>query len=551
MKSDSLSLWSRNPAVSRRAFLCGSAFTALALAAGLEPKRARGLAPASIPFSLGVASGDPTHDSVVLWTRLALDPLNGGGMPSAPIEVKWKVATDAQMNHVVRQGIALALPENGHAVHVRVTELKPDRWYWYQFETGSDLSIVGRTRTFPAPGSEPRVLRFAFVSCQHWESGFFTAWEHLVQEDIDFVIHLGDYIYEDSASGGGIRQHVPFSEIMSIDDYRNRHAQYRTDPNLQAAHARFPFIVTWDDHEVENNYADNVSENNGDADPANDVTRADFRARRKRAYKAYLEHMPLQLPGLFQDGSARLYRSFSWGRLARFHVLDTRQFRSDQPCGGARDLLPPVGDDIVIACGEELNPNATMTGAAQESWLLKGLKDSRARWNVLAQQTMMAAVDFGPGLTQFDPSVAGLQIRNVDAWDGYVAARNRLLGVVRDESIQNLIVLSGDIHSSWAAELKADFSNPASPVVGTEFVGTSISSDFPPAFIPIIEASLLAPANAHIKFFDGVQHGYVRCHVTPKQWRTDYRAVDTVLFPNATVRTLKSFIVKDAIAALA
>lgn len=241
--------------LSRRAFLYGGAFTALALASGLVPRRAAGLAPASIPFSLGVASGDPTHDSVVLWTRLAVDPLNGGGMPQLPIEVKWKIATDPRLHHVVRRGRFTALPEDGHSVHVVVKGLSPDRWYWYQFESGRDISPIGRTRTFPAPGSKPGLLRFAFVSCQHWESGFYTAWEHLAQEDIDFVIHLGDYIYEDGASGGGVRQHVPVSEIMTLDDYRNRHAQYRGDPNLQVAHAQFPFIVTCDDHEVENNYA--------------------------------------------------------------------------------------------------------------------------------------------------------------------------------------------------------------------------------------------------------------------------------------------------------
>ena len=180
--------------LTRRAFLRGSAFAGLALAAGLLPRRATGLAPASVPFSLGIASGDCTHHSVVLRTRLAIDPLDGGGMPPVPIEVKWKVATDARMQHIVRRGTANALPEDGHSIHVGVTGLAADRWYWYQFETGLDLSPIGRTRTFPAPGSQPRQLRFEFVSCQHWEAGFYRAWEHLAQEDIDFVIHLGDYI---------------------------------------------------------------------------------------------------------------------------------------------------------------------------------------------------------------------------------------------------------------------------------------------------------------------------------------------------------------------
>jgi alkaline phosphatase D len=531
--------------LTRRAFLRASAFTGLALAAGLLPRRATGLAPASAPFSLGIASGDSTHHSVVLWTRLAVNPLDGGGMPAVPIEVKWKMASDALMQHVVRQGTAVAVPEHGHSVHVSVTGLAPDRWYWYQFETGSDASPIGRTRTFPAPGSQPRLLRFAFVSCQHWEAGFYTAWEHLAHEDIDFVIHLGDYIYEDGTSAGGVRQHVPGSEIMTLDDYRNRYAQYRSDANLQAAHARFPFIVTWDDHDVENNYAGDVSDNNRDSDPTNDVAKADFHARKTRAYKAYFEHMPLEPQHSSDRASFRLFRTFNWGQLAQFHVLDTRQFRSNQPCGGAKDLLAPAGDDIVIACGEELNPSGTMTGASQEAWLLDGLRNSRAQWNVIAQQVMMASVDFGPGAARLDSRLKGLQIRNMDAWDGYVAARNRLLEFVSEEAIANLVVLSGDNHSNWVADLKTDFNDPASPVVGTEFVGTSISSEFPAAFIPIIEAALLDPANAHVKFFEGALRGYVRCLITPEQWRSDYRVVDTVLLPTASVRTLKSFVVND------
>jgi len=531
--------------MSRRTFLRCSAFTVLAAAAGFVPRGATGLTPVTTPFSLGVASGEPTHDSVVLWTRLALDPMNGGGMPSTPIEVNWRVATDEHMGNVIKQGATVALPENGHSVHVRVNGLAPDRWYWYQFESGSEISTVGRTRTFPAPGSFSRPLRFVFVSCQHWEEGFFTAWKHLADEDIDFVIHLGDYIYEHDGPSVRVRHHVSMSESATLDDYRNRHAQYRSDPHLQAAHARFPFIVTWDDHEVEDNYAGEISKKNRDADPSNDVSPADFRVRRARAYKAYFEHMPLDPRLFWSDANARMFRCFDWGRLARFCVLDTRQFRSNQPCGGTKDWLAPAGDDLVIPCGEELDASSTMTGAAQEKWLFDELKNSPARWNVIAQQVMMAAADFGPGVAHFDPQFKGVQIRNVDAWDGYVAARSRLLGFFQEEGIRNPVVISGDIHSSWVADLKTDFNDPASPVVGTEFVGPSISSLFPGAFVPIVEAALSDPANAHIRFFEGTLHGYVRCLVTPELWRSDYRVVDTVMLPTATVRTLKSFVLND------
>ena len=546
MEHDAVGILSGIPlSMSRRTFLRGGAFTVLALAAGFVPHGATGSAPATTLFSLGVASGDPTHDGAVLWTRLALDPINGGGMPSTPVDVTWSVATDERMGNVIKRGVASALPENGHSVHVRVEGLAPDRWYWYQFESGSELSPVGRTRTFPAPGSLSRPLRFAFVSCQHWEEGFFTAWKHLAEEDIDFVIHLGDYIYEHDGPTVRVRQHVPMSEGATLDDYRNRHAQYRTDPHLQAAHARFPFIVTWDDHEVEDNYAGDISKKNRDADPSNDISPADFRGRRARAYKAYFEHMPLD-PRLSLNGAdAQMYRTFDWGSLARFCVLDTRQFRSNQPCGGAKDWLAPAGDDLVIPCGEELDPSSTMTGAAQEQWLFDELKNSPARWNVIAQQVMMAAADFGPGIAHYEAQFKGVPIRNVDAWDGYVAARNRLLGFIREEAIRNPLVLSGDIHSSWVADLKMDFGDPAAPVIATEFVGPSISSLFPAAFIPIVEAAAADPANSHVRFFDGTRHGYVRCLVTPEVWRSDYRVVDTVMVPTATISTLKSFVVND------
>lgn len=528
--------------LSRRAFLHGGAFAGLALATGLGASRASA-ACCDPPFTLGVASGDPTHNSVILWTRLANDPLNGGGMGSRRVEVKWEVATDEQMDHVVRRGSVVALPDSAHTVHVRVLGLEPDRWYWYRFQAEGELSPVGRTRTFPAPGADAPRLRFAFVSCQHFEQGFFPAWANLANEDIDCVIHLGDYIYEDAASGLGVRTHVPVSETMSLADYRNRHAQYRSDPSLQAAHARFPFIVTWDDHEVEDNYAADVSVDNGDLDPTNNVLPADFRVRRAAAYRAFFEHMPLD-PLRRPDGAdALLFRRFSWGRLADISVLDTRQFRTDQPCAGPLDFFPPSGDDLVIPCGQDSD---TMMGTLQEAWLLDGLRRSRARWNVIAQQVMMAALDFGPGVAAFNPNVpAGLSLRNVDAWDGYVAARNRLLGFVSDRNIENVVVLTGDTHTSFVADLKPDFANPTSPVVGTEFVGPSITSVFPPPLIPVVQAALLSPRNAHVKFFEGLLHGYVVCTVTPEEWRSDYRVVATTLVPDSPVHTLASFVVEN------
>src|SRR5262245_10309555 len=524
--------------LSRRRFL-GTTATGLVLATGLRPARASAsvFSPSPAPFSLGVASGDPTHHSVVLWTRLANDPLNGGGMPSHPIPVRWEVATDPRMRHVVRRGVAVAWPAFAHTVHVVVHGLQDDRWFWYRFHVGREASPVGRTRTFPEPGSRPRQMKFAFVSCQHFEDGFYIAYEHLAQEDLDCVVHLGDYIYEDGASAGAVRQHVG-SEIMTLADYRNRHAQYKGDANLQAAHAHFPFIVTWDDHEVENNYAGLVSEDN-DIPGRTPVPADVFAQRRANAYRAYFEHMPLGARTMLDGAAARLFRRFRFGRLAEFSVLDTRQFRTNQPCEGALDQVPPAGDDIAFACGQESDPAATMTGAAQEAWLLRGLVSSHARWNVIAQQVMMTRVNFAP--------TAPVPVLNMDAWDGYAAARNRILGFVGDRDIRNVVAITGDIHSSWVADLKANFDVPGSPVVATELIGTSISSDFAPEFVPVIQAALQHPSNAHLKFFDGLFRGYVRCEVDPEHWHADFRAVATVQAPSAPVQTLASFEIVDGV----
>ena len=517
--------------LTRRAFLQAGGIGVL-LAGGLRPARAAVTAQA--PFALGIASGEPTHQSTVLWTRLATGLANGGGMAGKPIQVKWQIASDPGMSHIVKRGVTVAHPASAHAVRVPISGLPPDAWYWYQFGVGSDWSPIGRTRTFPKPGSDARRMKFAFVSCQHFESGFYTAYEHLAQEDLDFVVHLGDYIYEGGASAGGVRQHIG-EEIVTLADYRARHAQYRSDPHLQAAHAQFPFIVTWDDHEVENNYAGAISEDN-DIPGEAPVPSEEFLRRRADAYQAYFEHMPLAPPAP-AGSDFRLFRRFRFGRLAELNVLDTRQFRTNQPCGGPADQLPPPGDDLAFACGGELDPAATMTGAKQEDWLLRGLRSSDARWNVIAQQVMMSRVNFAP--------TAPVPLYNMDAWDGYAAARNRILGYVRDHTVPNAVVLTGDIHSSWAADLRANFDVAGSPVVATEFVGTSITSVFAPEFVPAIQAALRHPSNGHVKFFEGLLRGYVRCEVDEDRWRADFRAVSTVLAPTSPISTLASFEVRS------
>ncbi|MBD2168220.1 alkaline phosphatase [Calothrix membranacea FACHB-236] len=500
----------------RRSFLLGAGFlTGLAMTSQWSPAIAKTKF-SGYPFSLGVASGDPLPDGVVLWTRLAPDPLNGGGMPMANIVVRWEVALDENMRKVVQKGKAIATPELAHSVHIDVRGLEPERWYWYQFRVGNELSPIGRTRTASAFHRSTKQLNFAFVSCQDWQNGYYTAFQHLAKEELDLVVHLGDYIYEYGPQPGGPRQHNS-AEIFSLADYRNRHALYKTDPNLQAAHAAFPWIVTWDDHEVENNYANLIPEENQSLEA--------FITRRAYAYQAYYEHMPLRESSLPTKSNMQLYRRFTYGDLAEFNVLDTRQYRTDQPCN----------DGLKPRCVQAFDANATMTGKEQEKWLFQGLDKSRSRWNVIAQQTMLAEYDFDPS-----PDIG---LFNVDQWDGYVAARNRLLNFLQQRQPSNPVVITGDIHSSWVHDLKTDFNNPASITVGTEFVGTSISSDFPAQFIAPVQAALID--NPHTKFFDGASRGYVRCKLTPKLWQSDYRVVSTITSPTAVISTLASFVVQN------
>jgi alkaline phosphatase D len=338
----------------------------------------------------------------------------------------------------------------------------------------------------------------------------------VAEEDLDLVVHVGDYIYEYGPQPGGPRQHNS-PEIVTLEEYRNRHALYKTDANLQAAHAAFPWVLTWDDHEVENNYANDISENN---DPP-----AEFLLRRAAAYQAYYEHMPLRQSSLPKDASLRLYRRFTFGDLAQLNVLDTRQYRTDQPCD----------DGIKPLCEEAFDPSATLTGQAQERWLFQGLQRSSACWNVVAQQVMFSQFDFN--------ARPDIQAFNLDQWDGYVTARNRLLEFLEQQRPSNPIVLAGDIHSSWVHDIKRDFNNPDSGTLGTEFVATSISSDFPTQFIEPVTLAL--SNNPHTKFFNGALRGYVRCDLTHERWQSDYRVVSTIREPEATISTLASFVVEN------
>ena len=467
------------------------------------------------PFTLGVASGDPLPDGIVLWTRLASDPLNGGGMPDKAVEVDWEIGTDEKLSKIVKKGRATATPDLAHSVHVDVRGLEPATWYWYRFRTGGHTSPIGRTKTAPASRRKLDKLSFAFASCQHYEAGFFTAYEHMASEDLDLIVHLGDYIYEGAPRTTGVRKHNS-PEILSLSDYRNRYALYRSDPHLQKAHALFPWIVTWDDHEVDNNYAAEKSEDG--------MTRDRFLERRASAYQAYYEHMPLRRASLPKGSKMLLYRRLAFGDLAEFSVLDTRQYRSDQPCD----------DGNKPQCPAALAHEATLLGGPQEKWLLDGLKQSNARWNIIAQQVMMAKVDRRAGPEE------GYAM---DQWSGYEVARRRVLDFLHERRPSNPVVLTGDIHSNWVADLKKDFSDPRSTTVGTEFVGTSISSGGDGAdMLPAVQAYL--PENPHVRFYNN-QRGYVRCVVTPDKWQADYRVLDAVTKPGAPIRTRASFVVEN------
>ena len=466
------------------------------------------------PFSLGVASGDPLPDGVVLWTRLAPDSLNGGGMPARNVPVKWAVATDEQMQKVVAAGTAMATPALGHSIHVEVGGLQPARWYWYRFTVDAGASPIGRTRTAPSLASRNAELKFAFVSCQHYETGYYTAYKHLAADDLDLVLHLGDYIYEGPPANDRVRRHNS-PEVKTLEAYRNRYALYKSDPLLQRAHASFPWAVIWDDHEVENNYAGLIAQDN--------VPKQEFARRRAQAYQAYYEHMPLRRSVLRSGNDVEIYRQLNFGTLASFYMLDTRKYRSDQPCGDGRKM----------ACPESLDPKQTILGPEQERWLMRSLRQSTARWNVIAQQVMVAPMDARTGEEQ-DFSM--------DQWSGYAVERKRFLEFLRDRKPSNPVVLTGDIHTNWVSDLKPEFYREDSPVVATEFVGTSVTSGGDGSDVRPTTAGILAE-NPHIKFFNN-QRGYVRCSLKADRWRTDFRVLTSVSKPDEPISTRASFVVE-------
>ena len=471
---------------------------------------------AADPFALGVASGRPAPDSVVLWTRLM--PGGDFGERLGPaIAVDWKIAEDEAMRRIVQTGQAMAEPGWAHSVHVEVGGLKPGRPYWYRFTAAGRASPVGRTRTAPASTDRLQALRFAFASCQQYEQGYYTALRHMAAEDVAVVLHLGDYIYEKSWGRDLVRRHEG-GRATTLDEYRDRYAQYKSDRSLQAAHAAHPWIVTWDDHEVDDDYTDDISPQEPD--------RARFLAQRAAAYQAYWEHMPLPLSMQPHGPSLRLYDRYRFGDLAEFHVLDDRQYRSHHACRAAQQR-----GKLLTDCAERVDPHRSMLGAAQEAWLGEGLAHASTRWNLIAQQTLMAQLDRGD---------ADKPVFWADGWDGYAAPRQRLLDAVAASPVRDTLVLGGDVHSFWAADLKHDFDAPGAPTIATEFVGGSITSQGPAES----RVKTLVARNPHIRYARSGRFGYALVALDPKAAHVSFRMVDTVKTEQSGISTGALFAVE-------
>lgn len=509
--------------ISRRTVLRGGVTSALLLGAAAcsgptQPPAARTAAPV---FTLGVASGDPTPDGMVLWTRLARDPVHSdglGGMPNGTVDVDWELAADERFGQVLQRGTARTGPELGYAVHVEPVGLPSDREFWYRFKVGGELSPVGRTRTAPA-ASALAPMTLCFVSCARYDQGLFTAYRRLAEDRPDLVLHLGDYSYEYASTEKSVRQLAGGVE-HTLADYRRRYAQYHADPDLQAAHAIAPWAVVNDDHEIENNWADMIPEHPDEQG---------FAQRRIAAYQAYYENVPLRVSARPDGTAMRLYRRIGWGGLANFHLLDTRQFRGDQPCG----------DRYNSDCPERTESTRSLMGPAQEAWLQDGFARSTARWDVLGQQVFFSQVDLKPGAARgFNP----------DAWDGYVGCRDRVVDGWLRSKVRNPVVLSGDVHSHWAAEVRTRFDDPEAPVVGTELVATSIASGGDGSEVESDTAAILAE-NPHVKYFNN-RRGYVRAKITPDTMTADFRVVPYVSRPGAPGETRASFVIEDRRAGL-
>ena len=500
-------------------------------------------------FAHGVASGDPLPDAVVRWTRVTPTPecLPGAGR-GPDVDVTWEVATDDDFSDVVRRGVVRTGPRDDHTVKVDATGLRPGTDYRYRFVLGEHTSRTGRTRTAPSPGSSPSQLRFGVVSCANWQAGWFTSYRLLAERgDLDAVIHLGDYLYEyqpGKYSYGheqiDIRLHDPQREIVSLRDYRRRHAQYKTDPDLQELHAAVPFIVTWDDHEVaDGNWSDGAFEHQ----PA---TEGPWRRRVRAAHRAYDEWMPVRISGTAVAGDGeKIYRRLQFGQLADLSMLDLRSYRSERV-----DARDPAVDDV----------GRTIAGGAQLSWLSRNLSTSPCRWKLVGNPVMVAPVLMPPrprleqyALSQhIDFTPARTSEPNTDTWSGYTSDRDRLLGRLEEDGVTDAVFLTGDVHSAWATEVpSATTGRP----IAVELVCNSLTSnnvdDFMgsrPRTTSLVLEAAIQEQNPHVKWVNLDDHGYTVLSVTPERLQMDWHAISDRRDPDATSRVLSSWTVDTGVA---
>ncbi|MEV0358625.1 alkaline phosphatase D family protein [Nocardia sp. NPDC050697] len=503
----------------------GGAVAAAAVFAGAARAGA-----ASPVFGHGVASGDPLPTGVILWTRVTPAPDATPGSTRGPdVAVRWEVARDDSFATVVAAGTATATAASDHTVKVDAGGLASGTDYRYRFTALGVTSAIGRTRTAPADTDNPERLRFGVVSCSNWEAGYFGAYRHLAARgDLDAVLHLGDYLYEYERGefggrGGAVRAHAPEHEIVTLADYRIRHGQYKTDPDLALLHGAVPFIATWDDHETANDAWSGGAENH---DPG---TEGDWAARRAAARQAYREWMPVR-----DSADGRLYRRLRFGALAELSMLDLRSYRD-------RQARPGVGWRDIDA------PERSITGREQLDWLIGGLESAPVRWKLVGNPVMIAPVLFPPldpavtaGLARVVGIPAGGIPVNADQWDGYTADRTRLFRAVHDAGVGGVLFLTGDIHSSWAADLPLDAAAyPAGPVAGAEFVVPSVTSQSPGdiAGLPTAAAAgAVREVNRHLRYLELDSHGYGVLHVDAGQAQMDWFYLLDVDDPNSGVR---------------
>ena len=465
----------------------------------------------SSPFTLGVASGDVTEDSVVLWTRLAPSPLEvGGGVDNINISVSWQLAVDPAMNEIVRRGKYVTSPALAHSVHVDVQQLQPGREYWYRFQVEGYESTTGHTRTLPAAHSSPASIRFATTSCQNYAHGYFVAYQHMVRDRPAFVIHLGDYIYETSF-GDNFRRHETETPPVTLDEFRARHALYKTDRDLQLAHANIPFFTMIDNHDAIE-----------DRDPEK------FK-QRIAAYQAWYEHMPVRGFAGIGKNEFLLHRLLKLGDLAQISLLDARQYRdSKEVCLDSRD--PGYGfGNYRQQCEAMLPETRSMLGAGQEQWLRENLAGNKCRWNVLASP--------GPFLP-FRYKDGDLQRVYIGAWDAYPANRLRVLDAFSNAPSGHPLVLSGDVHSFWAVDGNLA-QQPAERFPLVEFVSSSISANWPAPLDTPIRENLVN--NPQVDYYEGGKRGYLLHTVEPGQWLTEVRAVQDARDRQSSITAPASF----------